>query len=62
MAQQDFCVWCDSLVSLPDNYDPAKHVVVYTDKRCAIIQCLFEVHYSNKAILDREYMRELRSG
>ena len=56
----DFCIWCDKPVTLPDEYNPLLHAAVCKDPRCRVIEHLFTNHFSNKAILDREHMEDMR--
>ena len=57
--KEDFCYWCWTKTQAPKNFNP-------TDERlfcslwCIGANWLFEQHFSNKAILDREYLEEIK--
>lgn len=61
MAHTDFCFWCWTEVSLPETYDSQKQRL-FCSALCMLANWLFEQHFSNKAILDREFIKELKEA
>ena len=61
MAQHiyDACHWCSKIIPVPADYDPAIHKPLCSQS-CWDAEMLFMKLFSNKAILDREYLEELR--
>ena len=61
MTKKSVCVWCHSIIDVPDHYDDLQHKAVCS-RGCRDAEQLFTAIYSDEEINRREHYAYLTRG